>query len=391
MEIAKNILLLGPAHLALKDDLLVRATDLTSNLFLKDIHVGKETRARACFPILSKINPQVQVTIQEGDLTEDYIKNFDLLIFTKYYPLKELISINKFCRHQKKPIGFVLCQAFGLHAYCLIDYGEGFKIYDKDGEEPKPFLISDITKGCPGVVTLNKEKPHNFTDGDFVRIYEVEGMTEVNGTDTRPVKVLSPYSFTIEDTKEFSPYVRGGFVEIAKVPFRIHFKSLEERMLSPFEEKKPIDPRKKLCHLGYLTLMEYGNKFGTFPDLMNKQQAQIMVDLAHEIAERHKKMVENGTKNIITFDDVDEEYIRNLSLFAKSQIAPFCAFWAGIISLELVKFTGKFIPLQDFYHFDCFECLPHEENLKRDPIGSRYDDQVVVFGKEAQDALQKLK
>lgn len=165
--------------MALKDDLLVRPTDLTSNLFLKESHVGKESRARACFPILQKINQQVQLTIQEGDLTEDYVKNFDLIIFTKYYPLKDLISLNKFCRNQKKPIGFVLCQAFGLHAYCFIDYGEGFKIYDKDGEEPKPFLIQDITKASPGVVTLIKEKPHNFSDGDFVRIYEVEGMTEV--------------------------------------------------------------------------------------------------------------------------------------------------------------------------------------------------------------------
>lgn len=377
--------------MALKDDLLVRPTDLTSNLFLKENHVNKETRARACFPILNKINPKVQVTIQEGDLTEDYIKNFDLLIFTKFYPVKELISINKFCRNQKKPIGFVLCQAFGLHAYTLIDYGEGFKIYDKDGEEPKPFLISDISKACPGVVTLNKEKAHNFTDGDFVRIYEVEGMTEVNGTDTRPVKVLTPYSFTIEDTKEFGAYQRGGFVEIAKVPFRVNFRSLEERMLMPFDPKKEANPRKKLCHLGYLALMEYGTKFGTFPDQLNKQQAQVLVDIAHEIADRHKKMVENGRKDVLVFDEVDEDYIRNLALFSKCQIAPFCAFLAGIISLELVKFTGKFIPLQDYFHMDTFECLPQEEGIKKDPLGSRYDDQVVVFGKEAQEALQRLK
>lgn len=375
----------------MKDDLLVRPTDLTSNLFLKESHVGKESRARACFPILNKVNPQVQVTIQEGDLTEDYVKNFDLLIFTKYYALKELLSLNKFCRSQKKPIGFVLCQAFGLHAYCFIDYGEGFKIYDKDGEEPKPFLISDITKAGPGVVTLIKEKPHNFTDGDFVRIYEVEGMTEVNGTDTRPVRVLSPYSFTIEDTKEFSQYIRGGFVEIAKVPFRINFKSLEERMLNPFDEKKEISPRKKLSHLGYLSLMEFGLKYGTFPELNDMQQARTMVDIAKEIVEKHKKMLENGRNEVIQFDKVDEDYIKTLSLFSKCQVSPFCSFWAGIISLELVKFTGKFIPIQDFYHFDSFECLSVGENIFRQPYGSRYDDQVVLFGKEAQEALQKLK
>ncbi len=90
-----------------------------------------------------------------------------------------MLKLNKFCRSQKKPIGFIICQTLGAFAFCFVDYGEGFKIYDKDGEEPQPFLISEITKGCPGVVSLIKEKKHNFQVGDFVRIYEVEGMTEV--------------------------------------------------------------------------------------------------------------------------------------------------------------------------------------------------------------------
>jgi len=59
--------------------------------------------------------------------------------------------------------------------------------------------------------------------------------------------------------------------------------------------------------------------------------------------------------------------------------------------LELVKFTGKFIPLQDFYHFDSFECLPSGENIDREPSGSRYDDQVIIFGKDTQEFLQRMK
>ena len=59
-------------------------------------------------------------------------------------------------------------------------------------------------------------------------------MTEVNGTDTRPIRVLDQYSFTIEDTSEFSDYVKGGFVELTKVPFRINFKSLEQSIEKPY-------------------------------------------------------------------------------------------------------------------------------------------------------------
>ena len=37
-----------------------------------------------------------------------------------------------------------------------------FKMIDRDGEEVYPFLIKDISCSDPGIVTLNKEKPHNF-------------------------------------------------------------------------------------------------------------------------------------------------------------------------------------------------------------------------------------
>lgn len=387
VEIAKNIILLGPAQLTIKDDLIVRSCDLTANMFLKESNIGKETRARSCLQGLSQLNQQVQVTIHEGDISEDYIKNFDLIIFTKYYPIDELIALNKFCRSQKKPIGFIMCQTFGVHAYCFIDYGESFKIYDKDGEEPKPYLINEITKACPGVVTLINEKPHNFSDGDFVRIYEVEGMVEVNGTDTRPIKVLSNYSFTIEDTKEFSNYVRGGFVEIAKVPFRVNFKSLEERMMNPFDKKEEND-KKNMLHLGFLSLFEFGKKHNTFPEVNNLSHAEELINIAHEIANKHKKLSENGNNNIIIFKNIDDKYIRDLSFSSKTQVIPLCSFWGGIISMELVKFTGKFIPLQEFYHFLALEG-PLEINPQKKE-NNRYEDQISVFGKEVTDRLQKM-
>ncbi len=51
-------------------------------------------------------------------------------------------------------------------------------------------------------------------------------MIEVNGNDTRPIRVIDNYSFTIEDTREFTDYVKGGYVEIAKVPFKHPFNNI---------------------------------------------------------------------------------------------------------------------------------------------------------------------
>lgn len=57
-----------------------------------------------------------------------------------------------------------------------LSYFISFKMLDRDGEEVYPFLIKDISCSDPGIVTLNKEKPHNFQTGDFVIIEEVQGM-----------------------------------------------------------------------------------------------------------------------------------------------------------------------------------------------------------------------
>ena len=79
-------------------------------------------------------------------------------------------------------------------------------------------------------MSIHKDKKHNYKHGDFVIISEVEGMVEINGNDTRPIKVIDDYCFSVEDTREFSDYKKGGFVELAKVPLRIDFRTLEEEI-----------------------------------------------------------------------------------------------------------------------------------------------------------------
>jgi ubiquitin-activating enzyme E1 len=41
------------------------------------------------------------------------------------------------------------------------------------------------------------------------------------------VRVTGPFTFTIEDTRGYSPFVRGGYVQQVKVPKDVTFKPLE--------------------------------------------------------------------------------------------------------------------------------------------------------------------
>lgn len=77
----------------------------------------------------------------------------------------------------------------------------------------------------------------NFSHGDFVSIKEVVGMTELNETPPRPVRIISPTSFSIEDTSKFSEYSNGGVVEYVKIPKPVFHRSLREN----FDKIEPED------------------------------------------------------------------------------------------------------------------------------------------------------
>lgn len=126
----------------------------------------------------------------------------------------------------------------GLFAFYFLDYGAGFKVYDKDGQQPFPYHIEHISNSDPGVVRVIKEKPLTYQTGDFVCIHEAEGMTEVNGNDPRPIRILSPFEFQIEDTTYFQKYVKGGLVQLQKVPQRVAFQSMEDQLDLPLVDLK---------------------------------------------------------------------------------------------------------------------------------------------------------
>lgn len=68
-----------------------------------------------------------------------------------------------------------------------------------------------------------------------------------------------------------------------------------------------------------------------------------------------------------------------------------CAMFGGFIAQEIVKFTGKYMPLKQWAHYDCFESLPTEEPITREPMGCRYDDQIKIYGREVQEKLGNVK
>jgi ubiquitin-activating enzyme E1 len=100
---------------------------------------------------------------------------------------------------------------------------------------------------------------------------------------------------------------------------------------------------------------------------------------------------ENKTNGGINQDELDEKVIRNSVLYSKACITPMAAFFGGVVAQEIVKFTGKYSPLKQWLHYDIFETLPRTDQVNREPLNCRYDDQILVYGREVQEKLSRVR
>ena len=382
----------------IQDDEKVSLNDLGSNLFVSESDINVKTRAEACLKKLKKINKTADVIINSGPIQLEFLNTFNLVIVADFYSdFEKLYEINKYCRSQKKPIGFIYTGCYGLFGFIFTDFSDIFKIYDKDGENSLWYAVENISRARPGVVTINSNRAHKFETGDFVIFSDIEGMIELNAPEPRPIKVISPYSFTIEDTTYFQEYIGGGRVERIKVPSIISFNNLEES-LTNFTEEQITPEWEKLNLVSYnrhcnLKLALYSLSFyakvmgeGSIPFAYEESKIKNLVESARNLMDE-----------IQMTEKFDEYTVKNVIKYANYQIAPLCAFFGGFVALETIKYCGKFNPVKGFLFYDILSSLPDEIdtqlllNWQTRPKKTRYDDQIIIFGQTIQNQLENLR
>lgn len=132
VETAKNLVLAGPAQVALYDPTIVSINDLGANFYLQESHVGKLSRASASLGQLKDLNPNVKVIAIDKLTLEDHLE-YDVVCYTENFEgVDHLIQVNQFCRANKK--GFILSETLGAAGYTFLDYGENHIITDANGE-----------------------------------------------------------------------------------------------------------------------------------------------------------------------------------------------------------------------------------------------------------------
>lgn len=384
VEIAKNIALAGVKSLTLFDRKPASIQDLSAQFFLHPGDVGKP-RASVTVPRVSELNPYVPVQEFLGkDLTSDLaqLKQFQCVVLTDT-SLADQLVIAEYCH--ANGIYVVITDTYGLFGSIFTDFGKNFTCGDPNGET----ALSGIVAGVDGDgnVSALDETRHGLEDGDFVTFSEVEGMEGLNDSAPRKIKVTGPYTFNIGDVSGLGQYKRGGLYTQVKMPKIMDFEPLTQQLKKPtllMSDFAKFD-RPAQLHVGFQALHAFAaDHNGEFPRAHNEADAAEVLKHAQGLASQGEEQVE-----------LDEKLIKELSYQARGDISPIAAFFGGLAAQEVLKsVSGKFHPILQWLYFDSLESLPtsttrSEESCK--PLGTRYDGQIAVFGKEFQDKIANAK
>ena len=397
VEIAKNIILAGPNMVLIHDPSLATLRDLGSNFYLTHEHIGTTRRDVASLEQLKELNPYVQTDLLNPSLAEDisFLADFNVIVITEFLPSNLLFSINELARANKA--AFIFAAALGISGLQFSDFGPAHTIHDKDGVEPFVYPIKYISNDTNSTVFLdeNATKRHDFEDGHTVKFRDVKGMTEINDNHLFTVKVASHTTVIIGDTTQFSVYQNGGYIEQVKVPVVKSYSSLKNILQTFYNDKEIPDPmdftkigRNEQLHCCFVQLLNFFDDKGRLPLLNDEDEAQEFLINCKNYFESAKAGDQSWAVNA---NELDDKIVLNYARWASAEIVPITAFLGGIVAQEIVKFTGKFTPVNQFLHFDFNEAVTGLEDVNREPRNSRYDEQIAVFGNEVQDRLMNSK
>uniref|UniRef100_A0A5F8HKV4 E1 ubiquitin-activating enzyme n=1 Tax=Monodelphis domestica TaxID=13616 RepID=A0A5F8HKV4_MONDO len=382
VEIAKNLVLAGVGRLTLHDPSPTCWMDLASQFFLAEEDIG-QNRAKASLPHLAQLNSSVCLDAHDGPLAEIELAEDPQVVVLTDSTLEEQLQVGSLCH--KLGVHFVVASTRGLVGQLFCDFGKEFTIYEPSEAEPLGNSIGHISQGSPGILTVLEENGHCFQDGDRAVFSGIEGMTELNDGDPRPVRVLDKRTLEIGDTAAFSPYLRSGTITKVKKPQTPLSSSLHRPRImaaSSWETE-----RARCLHQAFQALHKFQAQTGRLPRPWDLGDANELVVLARGLEPLQGDHGEKGNEAL------DEALVKEFAMTCTGDLSPVSSVIGGIAAQEMLKAaSGKFTPLDQWLYFDALECLPEDGQSPLGPEGCahrdcRYDGQIAVFGADFQKKL----
>ena len=396
LEIAKNLALAGLHTLTIFDRAPLTFRDREFNYYVSEEQAkAGAARDEATVPKIAELNGYVKIQRAAFSdpshlLEEGALSDFDVVIVTEWYNIDFVRKLDAACHALKK--GFILTLTAGLAGLVFIDFGPNHAVFDKNGEECPQVLISSITED--GVVTTQEDKRHDFEEGDLIKFSEVVGMAGLNGQVLKIQKIITPYTFSVGDLSQrnFGSYERNGIAEQVKEVQNIAFKTLDASLDDLTENL--IDCDMDFENIDRVTFWKFllvnfwkfvsGNGFPNFFELEKLTAFESFLK-----SQMAGKVQDNSWDKYF-----EKEAHKFLFGLAAGSYSPMHSFYGGIAAQELVKFTGKYTPLNQWFIHEfystamkdiTFDKLAQNAKDVHDHPNYRYVSHLALLGKVIHD------
>ena len=406
IEIAKNIVLSGCKELVLHDNKNTSYYDLCGQFFLGEKDIGFN-RAERSIQKLQELNYYVKITLNKDDIFKNItnendienlgFKKFNVIILTEC-DNNTIIFFDRFCR--KNNIYLIICDVYGCVGRIINDFGNNFKIKDKDGESIKECYIKNIkiindnqsNNGIEGIITVIDKAKHGFQDNELIEFNDfMDNNYKILNQKQFIIKVISPTEFKIMDKNDILknlPNIENkssdkylGKCRQVKQLININFNSIEEL----FNENTSNEIIDKFYDKNLTTI--------DFSKLDSKYFIHHSFNIINEI----KKVSQNYTPfdkklndvilnicqlNSYNLDDI-HKYILICGLYMM-QFPTLSSFFGGLAAQEAIKsITKKFTPISQYMIYDCLELIDNKNISSDSKINDKNDLMELILGEKA--------
>jgi ubiquitin-activating enzyme E1 len=382
IEAAKCVILSGAKKVMLHDkDDIGRWEDLCSNYFINEGDIGKKIVKKLSLK-LGELNENVKVielkTIEKGFDQCDVIVLCNMNIYDSFY-------WNHKCRENGKK--FICLKSYGLMGNIFCDFGEHF-VMDIDGEQIREGFIKKFENGI--VTTYD---PHRMNSGDLVELFP--------GNNKSRIKSLSIDSFKFIDFNGEKNNINPNKYRQIKETTNIHFESLTSTFTKPkFTVFNQFDEdREKILHVFMIARdmwdieisIKYG-KNGYMPNNIIGKSFENYFMTLFQFFEQFMRIMYPRIK--ITKELMNQ--VKKMFWISRSKLCPIDSVIGALGAQEVMKAcTQKYLPINQYLHFDALEILPENYDGISNPDyfmkNNRYDSQIALFGQRFQKELEAMR
>lgn len=381
IEISKNIILAGPKKITIFDDSKITIKDLSTNFYIEEKDIGLR-RDEISLKKLKELNYNVECEILKDTNFSEKIDEYDILVITEIMEIEEIKKLSKLCHEKKK--GFIYCLSFGLTFFCFVDYGNHV-IKNSINSNYKKYFIKEIKKGNITKIAIdNQFDMLELNEGDYVIFKEIKGMKQLLDGKKRKITKIEENIFEIEeDSTNYDDYIQGGVVNEVVEDVIIQNNELEKMLYFPLncEDINPVEIDLNL-HLAFLTIHEFFKNYKRVP--------QNNEDDINKILSLMKIFIEKNENNWCEELKLDDDFLNNIFKFASCQISPVCSYGGGVVSQEIIKYIGIYNTINQWFRAEFTSILDKDFNHNKITQGTRYEDQISIFGDETQKNLEKM-